>query len=144
MVVGGKEDEELNRHIADETGAFYPGTFPLRQFFDLIARADVLVTPVTMALHVALGVRTPVVVFVNIFNPAEFELYDRGILLLPEKPCGILLLPEKPCRCYFRQQCVNPDYFCLDYLSPNTVLEAVMQLVEKSAGSQLQAAPPVS
>ncbi len=132
MVVGGKEDEELNRHIADETGAFYPGTFPLRQFFDLIARADVLVTPVTMALHVALGVKTPVVVFVNIFNPAEFELYNRGILLLPEKPC----------RCYFRQRCVNPEYFCLDYLSPDTVLEAVMQLVKKSTGSQLEVSSP--
>ncbi len=126
MIVGGKDDEPLNRSLAEETGAFYPGTFPLRQFFDLLGKANVLVTPVTMALHAALGVRTPVVVFVNIFNPAEFELYGRGILLQPEKPC----------RCYFRNQCINSEYFCLDFLSPHTVFDATQQLLERTPSTE--------
>lgn len=121
MLVGGEEDRQELDFLVEKTGVFFPGVLPLRNFFFLLSRADVLVTPVTMALHAAIGVQTPVVLFVNIFNPAEFELYDRGILLQPPKAC----------QCYFQSQCSNPEYFCLDSLTPQMVFDAVTTVLQR-------------
>jgi len=116
LLLGGPAEHEKNTTIARETGAVYFGTFPLAEFIGVMNLCDVIVTQVTMALHIALALRKRLVLFNNIFNPYEFELYGRGVLLQPERPC----------HCYFKQTCTNDEYQCMDYLQPQTVLEAIM------------------
>ncbi|MBI3259680.1 MAG: hypothetical protein HYZ54_09430 [Ignavibacteriae bacterium] len=78
-------------------------------------RCDIIVTGVTMALHLAIGLKKRIVVINNIFNPYEFELYGRGEIIQSELAC----------KCYFRQTCTNPDYNCMEHLSVEYVLSAI-------------------
>ena len=112
VLLGGEQEDGKNRAMARKSGALYPGHFLLPVFMDLVNRCDLVVTPVTMALHVALGLKKKVVVLNNIFNPREFELFGRGLIVEPEKPC-------KGC---FRGECFDP---CMETLLPDTVMAAV-------------------
>ncbi len=113
VLLGGATEDEKNRRIADAAGAHYPGHFPLSGYFSLVNQLDLVVTAVSMALHVALGLGKKVVLFNNIFNPNEFELYDQGVILAPDYDCT----------CYFDPVC--PIGGCMKYLAPDRVLEAV-------------------
>lgn len=115
MLLGGKQEDEKNQRLAKNTGAYYPGHFSLQEFISLMNQCDTVVTAVTMGLHIAVGLKKNVVLMNNIFNPKEFDLYGRGEIIQPEKPCT----------CYFSPSCKNPDYFCMDHLKPETIFEAV-------------------
>jgi ADP-heptose:LPS heptosyltransferase len=115
ILLGGQAEHEKNMLIASKSEAKYYGHFSLKDFFYLVNECDVLVTAVTMALHVGIGLRKKIVLFNNIFNRNEFELFNRGVILEPEKEC----------RCYFSPRCSNTEYFCMEHLSVKSVLEGV-------------------
>lgn len=119
LLLGGKAEDKKNRELAKKTGATYIGHFDLKKFIILVNHCDLVVTAVTLALHIAIGLRKKVVLFNNIFNRHEFELFGRGIILEPEKPC----------QCFFSPKCVNPDYFCMDYIFPSRVLREIKSLL---------------
>ncbi len=115
LLLGGEQEHEKNLRIAEASGAIHAGHFPLRTFLSLMNECDVIVSAVTMAMHFAIGLRKPLILFNNIFNPNEFELYGRGEIVAPSKEC----------RCYFRPTCVNSEYQCMNHIEPDRVLEAV-------------------
>jgi len=119
LLLGGPEEHEKNRRLAAETGAFYPGVFPLREFTAVMNRCDVVVTAVTMAMHLAIGLEKQLVLLNNIFNPSEFELYGRGEIVQPEQACT----------CFFQPTCTQPT-FCLESLTPEMVRAAVVRRLE--------------
>ncbi len=119
MLLGGPEEDEKNRRLAAATGAFYPGVHPLREFTGVMNRCDVVVTAVTMAMHLAIGLGKQLVLLNNIFNPAEFELYGRGEIVEPPQAC----------KCFFQPRCTQAE-FCLDALEPATVREAITRRLE--------------
>ncbi|MFH1009926.1 MAG: glycosyltransferase family 9 protein [bacterium] len=113
VLLGGPAEEEKNQDIARASGAFYAGHFPLPIFFSLVNQLDLVVTAVSLALHVALGLGKRVVLFNNIFSPHEFELYDQGVILAPDYNCT----------CYFDPVC--PIGGCMKYLHPERVLNTI-------------------
>jgi len=115
LLLGGAQEDERNRMLAGKTGALYPGHFPLQQFIALMNACDCIVSAVTMAMHIAIGLRKPLILFNNIFNRHEFELYGRGEIVEPSRPCT----------CFFRPACINPEYRCMTHLEPERVLDAV-------------------
>lgn len=119
LLLGGPQEDEKNRRLADQTGARYLGHFPLRDFIGLMDRCDLVVTAVTMAMHIALGLGKKLVLFNNIFNPHEFELYGRGVILAPEQKCT----------CFFQPRCSSAA-FCLETLRPAAVTAEVVRLLE--------------
>lgn len=120
ILLGGPDEDEQNKNISRQSGVFYPGTFGLTEFVGVVNSCHVVVTAVTMALHIAVGLKKRVVLFNNVFNPAEFELYGRGMLIQPEKDCT----------CYYGATCTNPEYSCMDHLTVETVLDAVKKEME--------------
>ncbi|MFZ5432604.1 MAG: glycosyltransferase family 9 protein [Calditrichota bacterium] len=112
LLLGGPAEHEKNERIASASGAIYLGHFPLRQFVRLVGSIDVMVTAVTMAMHIAIGLRKRLVLFNNIFNPYEFELYNRGEIIEPDPPC----------ECTFVSEC---DKRCMDRITSEQVLTAV-------------------
>jgi heptosyltransferase-2 len=114
LLLGGSDEDGRNRQIAARTGATYWGTFPIADFIHVVDRCDLVVTGVTMALHVALGLEKRVVLLNNIFNPREFELYGLGEIVEPPAPCA----------CYFAPTC-RAAVPCLATLGPEAVLAAV-------------------
>ena len=118
VLLGGEQEDNRNKELSERTGASYLGYFSLQQFINLMDQMDVVVTQVTMAMHIAVALKKKLVLMNNIFNPHEFELYGRGVLVSPEKECV----------CYFSGTCKNGTS-CMENLEASTVLNHVNQLI---------------
>ncbi|MEK7251167.1 MAG: glycosyltransferase family 9 protein [Bacteroidota bacterium] len=116
LLLGGEQEHEKNKRIAKKSGALYLGHFPLQQFINLIAQCDLVVTAVTMAMHMIIGLDKKIVLFNNIFNRHEFELYGLGEILEPEFDCP----------CYFSPVCPND---CMQYIYVDRVFKTVKKLL---------------
>lgn len=121
ILLGGPDEDPRNREIQRLTGgrAQYLGTFPLKEFVALVDLCELVITGVTMAMHITMALRKKIVLMNNIFNPYEFgDLYGLGEIVEPAKPC----------QCYFRGKCINPEYFCLEHLLVEKMFEAVKRV----------------
>ncbi|RJQ27647.1 glycosyltransferase family 9 protein [Candidatus Parcubacteria bacterium] len=112
VLLGGAQEDEKNKRISLKSNSKYFGYFTLKQFINLLDRCDVIVTSVTMAMHLALALKKKLILFNNIFNKNEFYLYGRGTILEPDYKCS----------CYFSPKCENN---CMRYIFPSTVLESI-------------------
>ncbi|MEN8193015.1 MAG: glycosyltransferase family 9 protein [Bacteroidota bacterium] len=121
IFLGGELEDEKNKRLSEQSGGKYFGTFPLKTFINLVNQVDLVVTAVTMAMHITLGLNKKIVLFNNIFNKHEFELYGLGKIIEPEKECN----------CFFSAKCSNNDYECMDFLYPSKVLSSVNELLLK-------------
>lgn len=115
LLLGGEQEHEKNMEIAEKTRAHYPGHFSLPIFTLLMNRCDIVVTAVTMGLHIAIGLKKRVVLMNNIFNPNEFELFGRGEIVQPPLEC----------KCFFSPRCRNDEYFCMESLTAAELFKAV-------------------
>ncbi len=118
VLLGGEQEEERNRKLAENGHALYFGTFPLNDFIGLVGQCDVIITPVTMTMHIALGLKKQIVLFNNIFNAREFEMYGRGVILEPPVSC----------RGCFKNECHEK---CMSLISPSEVMRQVTALAAK-------------
>ena len=116
LLLGGEQEHKKNLEIARDSGALYPGHFPLRQFANEVNQCDLVVTAVTMAMHFTIGLGKKIVLFNNIFNKHEFELYGNGTILEPDYDCS----------CYYSPVCPNN---CMQYLVVDTVFNACRSLL---------------
>jgi ADP-heptose:LPS heptosyltransferase len=116
LLLGGEQEHAKNQRLAKASGALYLGHFPLGEFMSEVDRCDLVVTAVTMAMHIAIGLRKKIVLFNNIFNRHEFELYGRGEILEPDFQCS----------CFYSPTCPNN---CMQYLTPERVFEASRRLL---------------
>jgi heptosyltransferase-2 len=119
ILLGGEQEHKKNMKIATAAKAKYFGHYPLKQFINLIDQCDLVVTAVTMAMHITIGRGKKIVLFNNIFNKNEFELYGLGEILEPEYECT----------CYYSPTCPNN---CMQYLYPERVVKSVRQLLGAS------------
>jgi ADP-heptose:LPS heptosyltransferase len=119
VLLGGELEHSKNQRLARASKIKYFGHFPLQQFIDLVDQCDLVVTGVTMAMHITIGLGKKMVLFNNIFNRHEFGLYGLGTIIEPEKPC----------RCYYQPTCTNPDYRCMEHLPVRRVVDACEQLL---------------
>jgi ADP-heptose:LPS heptosyltransferase len=116
VLLGGEQEHRKNLKLAKQSGALYVGHFPLKQFMSLVDRCDLIVTAVTMAMHIAIGLEKKIVLFNNIFNKHEFELYGLGEILEPDFDCS----------CYYSPVCPND---CMQYLSVDRVFDSSIRLL---------------
>lgn len=116
LFLGGKQEHEKNLRLANESDGLYLGFYPLQTFLALMNECDVIVTAVTMAMHLTIGLKKKLILFNNIFNKHEFELFGRGEIIEPTREC----------QCFFSPTCVNPEYKCMDYIKPEVVAEKIL------------------
>lgn len=114
IILGGPGEHQKNILLNEATNAKYFGVLDLNTFINLVNKCDVIVSQVTMSMHIAIALQKKLVLMNNIFNPNEFELYDNGEIVQPEKKCT----------CFFQPVCINEKYKCMDYLLPESVFEA--------------------
>lgn len=119
ILLGGPAEHEKNSELNSLTGAKYFGVFDLKTFINLVNKCDVIVSQVTMTMHIAIALKKKLVLMNNIFNPNEFLLYGNGEIIQPEKEC----------RCFFMPVCVNKDYKCMDLLTPDSVYNACLRQI---------------
>ena len=117
LLMGGPDEDEMNRFYAKETNATYLGTFSLEEFIAITNNTDIIVTPVSMMMHIALALKKQLMLFHNIFNVHEFELYGRGVILEPTSGCD----------CYFGNSC-SREKSCMQDISVQEVLSNIAAL----------------
>lgn len=119
ILLGGPSEHEKNTLLNEVTGAKYFGVFDLKTFINLADKCDVIVTQVTMSMHIAIALGKKLVLMNNIFNPNEFELYGNGEIIHPRKEC----------KCFFQPKCINKEYECMDFMMPDDIYDACLRQV---------------
>ena len=114
VVLGGRQEDELNTRYAAATGCYYPGYYSLKEFFAITANTDIVVTQVSMMMHIAIALRKRLVLFNNIFNAHEFHLYGRGVIVQPTSGCD----------CYYGNTCTRQRSCMLD-VEVDTVMKEI-------------------
>jgi len=117
VFLGGLDEDEKNKSFTQATGAYYPGTYSLEEFIAITANCDLVVSAVSMMMHIAIGLKRPLVLFNNIFNRHEFEMYGRGIIVEPTSGCD----------CYYGNTCIRERHCMLD-LQVDSVFSAIKKL----------------
>ena len=117
LLMGGPDEDEMNKFYAKETDATYLGAFGLEEFIAITNNTDIIVTPVSMMMHIALALKKQLMLFHNIFNINEFELYDRGVIIEPTSGCD----------CYFGNSC-SREKSCMYDISVQDVLTNIASL----------------
>ena len=117
LLMGGPGEDETNRYYQSKTGATYLGTFSLEEFIAITNNTDIIVTPVSMMMHIALALKKQLMLFHNIFNVHEFELYGRGVIIEPTSGCD----------CYFGNSC-SREKRCMNDISVQDVLSNIVSL----------------
>lgn len=87
IVLGGDIEHKKNKIISECSGARYVETPSLNEFIRIVQKLDIMVTQVTMGMHVAIALKKYLVLMNNIFNKNEFYLYNRGVILEPKLSC---------------------------------------------------------
>jgi len=124
LLLGGPSEKERNAHIA--TAAEYPlidtGTDnSLRRFAGIVGNCDLLVTGDTLAMHIAIGLKVPVVVMLGSTCHQEIELYGRGEKIVSDfdcSPCYLSICPK--------------EISCMEAMGSDVVFEAASRLLTES------------
>jgi len=100
LLLGGPGEVERNarimqavRHPLVDTGT----DNPIRTFAGIVGNCDLMVTGDTLALHIAIGLRVPVVVILGPTCHQEIELYGRGAKIVSDfecSPCYLSVCPK--------------------------------------------------
>lgn len=118
ILLGGEQENDRNKRIQEQSGAKYLGFFSLQQFINLIAQCELIVTQVTMGMHLTLGLHKKIVLMNNIFNPHEFDLFGKGEIVMPDKKC----------ECFYRGSCKLGES-CMKDLPVQKVYDAVERVL---------------
>lgn len=129
LLLGGKEDTERNKKIADGIQGpviSTPTTMGLRKGLCFINLADLVITGDTFGMHAAIGLKKHVIAWFGMSCPQEIDLYDRGVKIVSNVDCA-------PCwdsRCnYFR---------CIDELNMDEFFGHIKNYYEKFRNGELK------
>lgn len=114
VFLGGELEHEKNVMLSQETGAYYPGYFSLEEFIALTNNTDLVLTQVSMMMHIATALKKRMVLMNTIFNKHEFELYNRGEIVGPPQDCI----------CFYGNTCLRGQS-CMHDIRPQNVFEAI-------------------
>lgn len=117
VFLGGPPEDEKNRSLAAESGASYYGTMELDNFYGLVNQCDVVVTQVTMAMHVAIALKKYLVLMNNIFNRNEFFLYNHGTIVEPNLDC-LGCFKQR-----YNERCKSAN--CMEMITPSRIMAAL-------------------
>jgi heptosyltransferase-2 len=123
LLLGGPAETDRNariaeaaRHLPVDTGT----NNPIRKFAGIVGNCDLMVTGDTLALHVAIGLKVPVVVILGPTCHQEIELYGRGSKIISDfecSPCYLSVCPK--------------EITCMDATPADLVFDAVAKLLRR-------------
>jgi ADP-heptose:LPS heptosyltransferase len=114
LLLGGEAEDARNKEIQQRSGALYLGYFSLFQFINLVNQCELIITQVTMGMHITLALGKKIILMNNIFNPHEFDLFGKGEIVMPDKEC----------KCFYRGSCVD-GVSCMEQLPAQKIADAV-------------------
>jgi ADP-heptose:LPS heptosyltransferase len=102
------------------------GRLSFEELAAAIARAPLLISNNTSAVHLASAVSTPVVDLYALTNPQH----------TPWRVPSRILFEDVPCRFCYKSVCPEGHHRCLKGVSPDAVVSAAMDLLERSSGGR--------
>ena len=129
-MVGGPEDRDRSARLAEGIAPEplnAAGTLSPLQSAELIRRCRVLVSNDSAPVHLAMGVRTPVVAIFGATAPA-FGFAPRGPMDRVLETGG---LPCRPCSIHGGEACPIGTFECMERIIPRTVHDAVVQIARR-------------
>lgn len=118
LLLGGPSERGRNSRIASRSGSFVvetPTNEGLRRGILYIGACDVVVSPDSGALHIAIALGRWVVGWFNISCAQEIDLFDRGVKVVTPLGCS-------PC---WRRTC--PDPICIPMADLDAIVEGVVR-----------------
>lgn len=118
FLLGGEKEQLENETIANEFTGEIANTksHSLDVFAGLLHEMDCIVTSDSMALHLALAVRTQTIALFGPTCAQEIDFYDNGQALIAKREC---------CPCY-RSHCLF-ETSCMAELTPEMVENAILE-----------------
>jgi ADP-heptose:LPS heptosyltransferase len=113
-------DDGENKRMSVESLTTCLGHLPVKDFVNQANQSDLVITGVTMALHIANALKKRIVPLNNLFNKNEFELYGHGEIIEPDIDC-------KGC---FRTKC-EENY--MELVKPEEVFRSVEHLINSKS-----------
>lgn len=131
LLLGGKEDEEVNHRCAQVMKAkphLVSGLHFLKSAA-LLARCHLLITNDSALMHAAAALQVPTVAIFGPTNPTYVRpLQSRYRIVRKDLPCSpCFFYSRRPLRCYRPER----DYACLNWIEPEEVLEAAFSLLRE-------------
>ena len=123
VLVGGPDEQTDKEWIADHLGG---KAFRTRsdnsesEFVALISCCDLLITGDTLAMHVAIARRVPLVVLFGPTCAQEIELYGLGEKIVSTHPCG---------PCYKRTCDFKPT--CMDVIDSQKIIDTAVRVMDR-------------
>jgi ADP-heptose:LPS heptosyltransferase len=121
LLLGGPGEVERNLRIAAAAKTAPANTGndnPVRSFAGIVGNCALVVTGDTLAMHIAIGLKVPVLVLVGATCHQEIELYGRGAKIVSDfecSPCYLSVCPK--------------EVPCMDAISADSVFDATRRLV---------------
>lgn len=116
LLLAGPQEEEIEQRVLELSSApmINPGNeLPIKDFAGLISNCSLVVTGDTLAMHLAIAQKVPVVALFGSTCHQEVELYGRGEKIISEAGCA-------PC---YRSSCET--MLCMRRITPEMVFDAV-------------------
>lgn len=129
VLLGGPREEQLHRELLRAAGGlagtrvFNAGNdHKLETFFALIEKCDAVLSADTLAMHVAIALRRPLVAYFGPTCEQEIDLFGLGEKIVTDFACA-------PC---YLKTCPHART-CMDALAPETVEAALRRVLARAS-----------
>jgi len=125
VLFGGPDEEKINKYISKACGkkAINAGCHnSIKTFSALVSRCSAIVTADTLALHIAVSLKVPVVALFGPTCPEEINLYNQGVKIVSDISCA-------PC---YKKEC-SSVITCMDKIGKIRIMESLKHILSKKA-----------
>ena len=129
LLLGGPSERERNERIrtaARHSPCDTRTDHTIRRFSGIVGNCDLLVTGDTLAMHIAIALKVPVLAILGPTCHQEIELYGRGSMIVSDLDCS-------PC---YLGVC-SKETTCMDALSADVVFAEAARLIGKHHSSKI-------
>ncbi len=122
LLLGGPSEREINNYIIKNAGCeiIYGGCEnSIKDFSALVNRCSAIIAADTLAMHIAIALKRPVVALFGPTCSQEIDLYDRGSKVITKAKCG-------PC---YKNKC-DKKVTCMDKIDLNEIVKAIQDCLK--------------
>lgn len=126
ILLGGPQEIEKNERLCKTSNVplINIGNNTLSRFAGIVKQCDIVVSGDTLAMHIAIAVKMPVVALFFSTCPQEIEFYGRGMAITAKVDCA-------PC---YKRNCEQDD--CLRNVSVEKVYNGIEYLLKRNSKLQ--------
>lgn len=120
LLLGGPSEKGINEYIMENSGRrVIDGGCgnSIKDFVALVNKCSVIIAADTLAMHIAIAFKKPVVALFGPTCSQEIDLHNRGCKIITEAKCG-------PC---YKNKC-DKKITCMDKIDLNEIVKAVSSI----------------